>query len=92
MSASSIVLCRGFFDPAFRDYYGDVDLSLRCWKYGGQVATCVDSVVEIRGHHHPNTAPQSNDESVFINRWKDDYPAMINEHTSQWNVDKEWSL
>lgn len=92
MSMSSVVLCGGFFDAAFKDYYGDVDLSLRCWKNSGAVETCVDAVVEIRGHAHINNAPSSNDEGIFIDRWKEDYPAMITEHTSEWNIDKEWSL
>jgi hypothetical protein len=82
----------GFFDELFENYYGDVDLSLRCWKAGGMVMTCKEAVVEIRGHSHPNNAPQSDDEANFLKRWNKDYPAMITEHTSIWNVDKEYSL
>jgi hypothetical protein len=91
MSRRSIDAC-GFFDPMYENYYGDVDLSLRCWKIGGSVATCINAVIEMRGHSHPNMAPKSADETAFLKRWSGDYTAMVTEHTSMWNVDREMNI
>lgn len=35
------------FDPQFKRFYGDIDLSLRFWTSGGQVLTCPDSCVRM---------------------------------------------
>lgn len=92
MSRRSIELCGGFFDPAFVNHYGDVDLSLRCWKARGSVATCRGATVELDGHHHVSTAPLSADEALFIERWRGDYPTMRSDNTAEWNVDREIPL
>jgi GT2 family glycosyltransferase len=92
LSRKTIEQIGGFFDEAFVAHYGDVDLSLRCWRAGGVVATATDAVIEMHGHWHVSTAPNSADEALFLERWKYDYPAIVTEHTSQWNVDKEIPL
>lgn len=92
LSRKTIEAIGGFFDPAFVAHYGDVDLSLRCWRSGGSVATCTDALVEMHGHWHVSTAPQSADEALFLDRWRYDYPQIVTQHTSVWNVDKEIPL
>ncbi len=92
LSRGTIEKIGGFFDEAYVAHYGDVDLSLRCWKAGGSVATCKDAEIEMHGHWHVNTAPQSADEALFLERWKHDYPQIITQHTSEWNVDREIPL
>ncbi len=92
LSRGTIEKIGGFFDDAYVAHYGDVDLSLRCWKAGGSVATCKDAEIEMHGHWHVNTAPQSADEALFLDRWKHDYPQIITQHTSEWNVDREIPL
>jgi hypothetical protein len=92
LSRKTIEAIGGFFDEAYVSHYGDVDLSLRCWRAGGSVSTCTDAVIEMHGHWHVNTAPQSADEALFFERWRYDYPAIVTEHTSQWNVDQEIPL
>jgi hypothetical protein len=89
VSRETIGRVGGFFDSAYVAHYGDVDLSLRCWQAGGEVATCVDAVIEMRGHWHVSTAPASRDEAVFLDRWQKVYPAIVTRHTSEWNIDKE---
>jgi hypothetical protein len=49
-------------------------------------------VIEMHGHWHVSTAPNSADEALFLERWRFDYPAIVTEHTSVWNVDKEIPL
>jgi hypothetical protein len=34
-----------FFDPRFKRFYGDIDLSLRIWAAGGTVQTCSNSCI-----------------------------------------------
>lgn len=92
LSRESVAKTGGFFDEAFVAHYGDVDLSLRCWRAGGFVATCVDAEIEMHGHWHVSTAPHSPDEALFLDRWKKDYPQIVTEHTSVWNVDREIPL
>jgi hypothetical protein len=82
----------GFFDETYVAHYGDVDLSLRCWKAGGVVATCIGAVIELHGHWHVSTAPQSQDEANFIAKWSKDYPEIRADNTAQWNVDMEIPL
>ena len=92
LSRGTIDKIGGFFDEAYIAHYGDVDLSLRCWKAGGSVATCKDAEIEMHGHWHVNTAPQSADEALFLERWRHDYPQIVTQHTSEWNVDREIPL
>ncbi len=92
LSRGTIEKIGGFFDEAYVAHYGDVDLSLRCWKAGGSVATCKDAEIEMHGHWHVNTAPQSADEALFLERWQHDYPQIVTQHTSEWNVDREIPL
>lgn len=92
LSRKTIEQIGGFFDEAYVAHYGDVDLSLRCWRAGGTVATCKDAIIEMHGHWHVSTAPHSPDEALFLDRWRHDYPAIVTEHTSVWNVDKEIPL
>lgn len=92
LSRKTIEQIGGFFDEAYVAHYGDVDLSLRCWRARGCVATCTDAIIEMHGHWHVSTAPHSADESLFLDRWKHDYPAIVTEHTSVWNVDREIPL
>jgi hypothetical protein len=92
LSRKTIDAIGGFFDESYVAHYGDVDLSLRCWRAGGAVATDPHAVIELHGHFHVSTAPNSADEALFLERWRHDYPAVVIEHTSQWNVDKEIPL
>jgi hypothetical protein len=89
VSRGTLEVIGGFFDSVFVAHYGDVDLSLRCWKGGGSVATCVGAIIELRGHWHVNTAPASTDEATFIARWSPDYPNIRTDNTAEWNVDQE---
>jgi hypothetical protein len=92
VSRKALEAIGGFFDEAYLAHYGDVDLSLRCWKAGGYVATCTDAVIEMHGHWHVSTAPASQDEATFIAKWSKDYPEIRADNTAQWNVDMEIPL
>ncbi len=93
MRYATVALIGGFFDPRYVAHYGDVDMSLRCWKAGGVVDTCREAIIDMRGHHHlTDDAKKDADEAVFIERWKDDYPKLVTEHTSVWNRDREAEL
>lgn len=92
VSRATLKAIGGFFDETFVAHYGDVDLSLRCWKAGGSVGTCTDAIIEMNGHWHVSTAPNSQDEANFIAKWSKDYPTIRADNTAEWNVDKEIPL
>lgn len=64
----------GFYDPYYKSYYGDPDLSMRVWHYGGKVELCPDAWVEYHNEldyidleTHVNNAER--DFKAFFKRW-----------------------
>ena len=93
LSRATIEKIGGFFDPRYSCFFGDVDLSLRCWKAGGHVATCEHAVIIMDGQRDDITVSnwekaRAADRALFLDRWAIDYPVMREQDDSVWNVDK----
>ncbi|AVT78134.1 hypothetical protein RPPS3_40720 [Rhodopseudomonas palustris] len=74
-SKASIEAAGGLFDPEFRNYWADPDLSLRIHEIGGRVAICPDAWLEI--DQAADEVKQSNlsgsfekDTETFFGKWQ----------------------
>lgn len=72
----TIEMAGGLFDPAFRNYWADPDLSLRVYRIDGQVAVCPDAWIEIG--QAVDEVKQANlsssferDTETFFAKWQD---------------------
>lgn len=63
----------GYFDPAYRSYFADPDLSMKVWKAGGSVEVCPDAWVITEGISDNISAENSKyfeqDRKSFVSRW-----------------------
>lgn len=64
----------GLFDPAFRNYWADPDLSLRMYEIGGQVVVCPDAWIEVeqvddKVKQTNLSASFSRDTETFFRKW-----------------------
>lgn len=64
----------GFYDPHYRSYYGDPDLSMRVWHHGGKVKLCLDAWVEYHNELdnldlEAHTNNSARDFHAFYQRW-----------------------
>ena len=68
----------GLFEPSFKNYWADPDLSLRVWKQGGKVEVCKDAwigVEQIDDQVKSDNLSSSfdKDTSVFFERWHSEF-------------------
>lgn len=63
----------GYFDPVYRSYFADPDLSMKVWQARGRVEVCPDAWVITEGISDKVTAENSKyferDRKTFISRW-----------------------
>lgn len=64
----------GFYDPYYKSYYGDPDLSMRVWLNGGRVELCPDAWVVFRNEcddldYESHTDYAERDFQAFFKRW-----------------------
>jgi len=64
----------GLYDPIFKSFFADPDLSLRCWAQGGIVSRCPEARlyhrhIEDKIHTRAYNKNFLKDESTFIKRW-----------------------
>lgn len=72
----------GFYDPYYKSYYGDPDLSMRVWHHGGRVELCPDAWVEFHNEFddldfesHDDYAER--DFKAFFERWHPIYGHLV---------------
>lgn len=76
VSRKTIALIGGYYDPIYKSYWADPDLSLRLWERGGMVGVCPDAWIITEGVTDKITAENSKryflqDTTTFFNRWHD---------------------
>src|SRR5207253_384885 len=64
----------GFFDPVFRSFWADPEMSTRCWALGGRVALCPDAYVRLSPIEdevvtHNTSHYFQKDTDSFYNKW-----------------------
>ncbi|MHB8124404.1 MAG: glycosyltransferase family 2 protein [Desulfitobacteriaceae bacterium] len=78
----------GFYDPYYKSYYGDPDLSMRVWHSGGKVELCPDAWVEFHNEFddvdfesHDDYAER--DFNAFFKRWHPIYGHLVNSNNEK---------
>ena len=74
MKREHVARLGGVYDTYFHSYYGDPDLSLRAWHFGGRVITCPDAWMEfanIEDKVEINRRAEhfEQDQELFFERW-----------------------
>jgi len=74
MRRSDIDMLGEFMDTEYSSFYGDVDLGLRVWKAGGEVAVCENAWLETENeeddmHERSKGLYEKEDRGKFIKRW-----------------------
>lgn len=65
----------GLFDPVYKSFYADPDLSLRAYTHGFDVRTCDDAIIyhpnnmECLVHKHNVSTYLAHDRAIFKERW-----------------------
>ncbi|MDD2620050.1 MAG: hypothetical protein PHC92_05230, partial [Syntrophomonadaceae bacterium] len=73
----------GFYEPFYKHYYVDPDLSMRVWHNGGKVELCPDAWVEFH-NEFDDLNFESNDDyaeidfNAFFNKWHPIYGHLVN--------------
>jgi hypothetical protein len=73
-SRKTLQMAGGLFDPGYRNYWADPDLSLRVWSIGGTVAVCPDAWIQVVQIEDEVKADNLNssfdiDTKFFFDRW-----------------------
>lgn len=76
LSKKTVGKVGGLFDPIFKSFWADPDLSLRIWTRGGKVEICPDAWVVMknindRTKNHNLDSYFESDTETFFNRWHD---------------------
>jgi len=74
LTRESIEKLGGLFDPIYRSYWADPDLSMRAWTHGGMVRVCPDAWLAFEGAEDDvkskNMSQSHNqDMEAFLERW-----------------------